>query len=79
MLKNAYLDAKIGVDTAENEPPKECRSERPLGGVGDLDGPSRAVVLSFFRSESKLAKVLSSRRSQASGKQSSRKKLPAAG
>ena len=24
MLKNAYLDAKIGVDTAENEPPKEC-------------------------------------------------------
>ena len=24
MLKNAYLDAKIGVDPAENEPPKEC-------------------------------------------------------
>ena len=23
MLKNAYLDAKIGVDPAENEPPKE--------------------------------------------------------
>ena len=25
MLKNAYLDAKIGVDPAENEPRKECR------------------------------------------------------
>ena len=24
MLKNAALDAKIGVDPAENEPPKEC-------------------------------------------------------
>ena len=24
MLQNAYLDAKIGVDPAENEPPKEC-------------------------------------------------------
>ena len=24
MLKNAYLDAKIGVDPAENEPPEEC-------------------------------------------------------
>ena len=24
MLKNAYLDAKIGVDPAENEAPKEC-------------------------------------------------------
>ena len=24
MLKNAYLDAKIGFDPAENEPPKEC-------------------------------------------------------
>ena len=24
MLKNAYLDAKVGVDPAENEPPKEC-------------------------------------------------------
>ena len=24
MQKNAYLDAKIGVDTAENEPRKEC-------------------------------------------------------
>ena len=24
MLKNAYLDAKIGVDPAENEPSKEC-------------------------------------------------------
>ena len=24
MLKNAYLDAKIGFDPAENEPRKEC-------------------------------------------------------
>ena len=24
MLTNAYLDAKIGFDPAENEPPKEC-------------------------------------------------------
>ena len=24
MLQNAYLDAKIGFDPAENEPPKEC-------------------------------------------------------
>ena len=24
MLQNVYLDAKIGVDPAENEPPKEC-------------------------------------------------------
>ena len=24
MLKNATLDAKIGFDPAENEPPKEC-------------------------------------------------------
>ena len=24
MLKNAYLDTKIGFDPAENEPPKEC-------------------------------------------------------
>ena len=24
MLKNAALDAKIGFDPAENEPPKEC-------------------------------------------------------
>ena len=24
MLKNAYLDAKIGVDTAENEPSEKC-------------------------------------------------------
>ena len=24
MFKNAYLDAKIGFDPAENEPPKEC-------------------------------------------------------
>ena len=23
-FKNAYLDAKIGFDPAENEPPKEC-------------------------------------------------------
>ena len=25
MLKNVYLDAKLGVDTAENEPRKDCR------------------------------------------------------
>ena len=24
MLKNAYLDGKIGFDPAENEPPQEC-------------------------------------------------------
>ena len=30
MLQNAYLDAKIGVDPAKNEPPKEwwCRGAR---------------------------------------------------
>ena len=28
MLKNAYLDAKIGVDTEENELSKVCRSKQ---------------------------------------------------
>ena len=28
MLKNAYLDAKIGVDTAENGPPEETAARR---------------------------------------------------
>ena len=28
MLKNAYLDAKIGVDPAENEPSKVCSTLR---------------------------------------------------
>ena len=32
MLKNVYLDAKIGFDPAENEPPKECC----VVAVGDL-------------------------------------------
>ena len=34
MLKNAALDAKIGVDPAENEPRQECWvvAERPAGG-----------------------------------------------
>ena len=34
MLKNAYLDAKIGVDPAENEPPKEwlCRGRDSTAG-----------------------------------------------
>ena len=31
MLKNAYLDAKIGFDPAENEPPKECSSSQLEG------------------------------------------------
>ena len=41
MLKNAYLDAKIGVDPAENEPPKEGdlllveqQLDRPGGDLG---------------------------------------------
>ena len=28
MLQNEYLDAKIGVDTAENEPSKNLSSKR---------------------------------------------------
>ena len=36
MLKNAYLDAKIGFDPAENEPPKLC--------PGPVQLPSGAVV-----------------------------------
>ena len=33
MLKNAYLDAKIGFDTAENEPSKVRGFLRGEGGV----------------------------------------------
>ena len=32
MLKNAYLDAKIGVDTAENEPSKNQATKDMSGG-----------------------------------------------
>ena len=40
MLQNAYLDAKIGVDPAENEPPKECWV---VAGHGeDIWEPARA-------------------------------------
>ena len=37
MLKNAYLVAKIGVDTAENEPPEEW-----CVAAMEPDGPARA-------------------------------------
>ena len=30
MLKHAYLDAKIGFDTAENEPSKVCRYQHTI-------------------------------------------------
>ena len=42
MLKNAYLDAKIGFDPAENEPPKECCVVAENGETADQpadDGP----------------------------------------
>ena len=34
MLENAYLDAKIGIDPAENEPRKECEGTLTPGGTG---------------------------------------------
>ena len=43
MLKNAYLDAKIGVDPAENEPPKECCVVR-LERLKRLPGPFRGAA-----------------------------------
>ena len=40
MLKNAYLDAKIGFDPAENEPRKECCYGRPEAAL-----PAAAALL----------------------------------
>ena len=34
MLKNEYLDAKIGLDTEENEPSKVCRYQHTLPPLG---------------------------------------------
>ena len=43
MLKNEYLIAKFGLDTAENEPRKEwCVVAVQLAG-GDVDGPAAPV------------------------------------
>ena len=39
MLKNAYLDAKIGFDPAENEPPKECCVVAPTWAAALAAGP----------------------------------------
>ena len=36
MLKNAYLDAKFGFDTAENEPFEVCPIEPQLAGSGRM-------------------------------------------
>ena len=59
MLQNAYLDAKIGFDPAENEPPKECcvvarkalvrhepggkREDRPAGAAEPGLAPARRL------------------------------------
>ena len=44
MLKNAYLDAEIGVDPAENEPRKEWLRRGPLAPepAGAVDAASQA-------------------------------------
>ena len=48
MLKNDYLDAKIGVDPAENEPRKECcvvaHRAADLHDVGDARDLRRAEL-----------------------------------
>ena len=49
MLKNAYLDAKIGVDPAENEPRKEgcvaaCRMRTVRGPAGGRPGVVRGQL-----------------------------------
>ena len=45
MLKNAYLDAKIGFDPAENEPPKECRAARAVRSKGEVEVFGCTVVM----------------------------------
>ena len=45
MLKNAYLDAKIGVDTAENEPSKSAGTSCFPRRSGGVPGHVRAEVL----------------------------------
>ena len=47
MLKNEYLVAKIGFDTAENEPCKVCR----IAGALPLRGPARLAVGDGARAE----------------------------
>ena len=47
MLQNAYLDAKIGVDPAENEPRKECWCRGPL--VTFWCGRDAAALLTRLR------------------------------
>ena len=44
MLQNEYLDAKIGVDTAENEPSRNSSHER-------LGGSRRALLVDRFDTE----------------------------
>ena len=41
MLQNAYFDAKIGVDPAENEPPKECCV---VAGRTRIASPTRSLL-----------------------------------
>ena len=43
MLKNAYLDAKIGVDPAENEPRKECWAGVGPRNRAGVSGPRGAL------------------------------------
>ena len=47
MLKNAYLDAKIGFDPAENGPPKGCplRPAPRQGQRHDVNALSKRVVV----------------------------------
>ena len=73
MLKNAYLDAKIGFDPAENEPPKEwCvvagrAFEEPKTSPflraayhGDLATLEKMVARPFFKAASDKVTVLGS-------------------
>ena len=47
MLQNAYLDAKIGVDPAENEPPKECCVVAGISLIADLHSACDFVLKNF--------------------------------
>ena len=53
MLQNAYLDAEIGVDTAENEPRKECCvvATEPILSTSRREDLGRRSVIASIRSK----------------------------
>ena len=62
MLKNAALDAKIGFDPAENEPPKEwlCRGRVTAGRGGrrvDVEAQENLVPVQRFEELRNLPRV----------------------